>query len=140
MQVDKVLSDKILLSYDNILGPSGLITALELALAGHTVTVFEANNRTGGRVWTYRNETTGLYMLEMGAMRLPLDVHGMLNTYIRERLQLELEPYINYDPDTLVYINNVRTTRKQATGNPSQFNFNLYPNETNKVLMIYFSN
>ncbi|CAF3325342.1 unnamed protein product [Rotaria sp. Silwood2] len=68
----------------------------------------------------------------MGAMRLPLDVHSMLNTYIRERLQLELEPYINYDPDTLVYINDVLTTRKQANDNPGQFNFNLYPNETNK--------
>ena len=67
---------------DYILGPSGLIAGLELALAGHTVTLYEANNRTGGRVWTHRDETTGLYMLEMGAMRLPLDVHSMLNTYI----------------------------------------------------------
>ena len=120
------------------LGPSGLVTALELALAGHTVTLFEANNRTGGRIWTHRNETTGSYMLEMGAMRLPLDVQGMLSIYLRERLQLELEPYINYDPDTLVYINDVLTTRKQANDNPGQFGFNLYPNETNKVLMLHF--
>ena len=119
---------------NDILGPSGLITGVELALAGHNVTIFEANQRIGGRVWTHRENKSGDYMFEMGAMRLPLNVHRLLNTYIRERLRLDLEPFINYDPDTLIYINNVLTTRKDASNNPSQFDFNVYPNETNKVI------
>ena len=42
-------------------GVSGLISAIELSRAGHTVTVFEASARCGGRILTVRDESKGLY-------------------------------------------------------------------------------
>lgn len=62
-------------------GAAGLTTAVELSLAGHHVIIYEASDRAGGRIFTYRHPTGG-YMTELGAMRLPLDVHTLLKTYI----------------------------------------------------------
>jgi protoporphyrinogen oxidase len=46
-------------------GVSGLTAALELSLSGHNITIYEATNRTGGRILTYRHPTGG-YMTELG--------------------------------------------------------------------------
>jgi monoamine oxidase len=66
-------------------GMSGLVSAQLLAEAGHDVTIFEADTRIGGRIHTLRGEKyfgrEHLYG-EAGAMRLPLEVHEMLRTYI----------------------------------------------------------
>ncbi|MDC8756920.1 flavin monoamine oxidase family protein [Janthinobacterium fluminis] len=66
-------------------GVAGLVSAQLLAEAGHEVTIFEGNTRIGGRILTLRGEQyfgrPELYG-EAGAMRLPLQIHHMLRTYI----------------------------------------------------------
>ncbi|OJJ61036.1 hypothetical protein ASPSYDRAFT_87596 [Aspergillus sydowii CBS 593.65] len=86
-------------------GISGLYTALILQRQGHNVTVFEANSRIGGRIYTHRfkplNQGEDVYF-EAGAMRLPRSrLHDRvfrfidyLNTNSRPEDKVELIPYI----------------------------------------------
>ena len=53
---------------------AGLTIAYELTRAGHEVVVYEASDRAGGRLFTY---DTGNTIIELGGMRLPLDVHTL---------------------------------------------------------------
>ena len=66
-------------------GMAGLVSAQLLSEAGHDVTIFEGNTRIGGRIHTLRGEKyfgrSDLYG-EAGAMRLPLQIHHLLRTYI----------------------------------------------------------
>ena len=49
-------------------GLAGLAAATKLAEAGEHVTVFEARNRPGGRVWSETLDTPqGRYVIERGA-------------------------------------------------------------------------
>jgi monoamine oxidase len=52
-------------------GMAGLTCAYELAQAGHRVTVLEARERPGGRVWTLRAPLTDGLLAEVGATFLP---------------------------------------------------------------------
>uniref|UniRef100_A0A2K5Y8A2 L-amino-acid oxidase n=1 Tax=Mandrillus leucophaeus TaxID=9568 RepID=A0A2K5Y8A2_MANLE len=51
-------------------GVAGLVAAKMLSDAGHKVTILEADNRIGGRIFTYRDQNTG-WIGELGAMRMP---------------------------------------------------------------------
>jgi len=66
-------------------GVAGFVSAQLLAQAGHDVTIFEGDTRVGGRIHTLRGEKyfgrPHLYG-EAGAMRLPLQIHHLLRTYI----------------------------------------------------------
>src|SRR3982751_3304003 len=88
-------------------GIAGLVSAYELQRAGYRVTVLEARDRIGGRVWTIRGgdriEQTGradqvatfdqgLYF-NAGAARLP-STHRLILSYAR-RFGVQLEPFIN---------------------------------------------
>jgi len=88
-------------------GIAGLVSAYELQRAGYRVTVLEARNRVGGRVWTIRGGEKvvqigrpdqqarfdrGLYF-NAGAMRIPSS-HRVMLAYAR-RLGVRLEPFIN---------------------------------------------
>jgi monoamine oxidase len=52
-------------------GMAGLTCAYELAQAGHRVTVLEARERPGGRVWTLRAPLAAGLLAEVGATFLP---------------------------------------------------------------------
>jgi monoamine oxidase len=88
-------------------GIAGLVSAYELKRAGWDVTVLEARNRIGGRVWSVRGGdrivqtgrpdqicrfSDGLY-LNAGAARLPSQHHNILG-YAR-RLNVPLEVMVN---------------------------------------------
>ena len=88
-------------------GIAGLVAAYELGSAGYDVTVLEASNRIGGRVWTIRGGDAvpqlgrsvqraefddGLYF-NAGAARIP-STHRAILGYAR-RFGVELETFVN---------------------------------------------
>src|SRR3954468_12324188 len=72
-------------------GLAGLAAAEELGKAGHTVTVLEARNRPGGRVYTLREPFTGGVYAEAGAGRIP-STHALTLKYVK-RFGLQLDPF-----------------------------------------------
>jgi monoamine oxidase len=95
-------------------GVAGLCTAFEAKKLGYDVTLLEANNRPGGRVWTGRNGDTfefedgtkqtiewskGLYQ-NMGAGRLP-SIHATTLGYVRQ-FNIPMEVEVNTSRSTLL--------------------------------------
>jgi monoamine oxidase len=72
-------------------GLSGLAAATVLADHGHDVTLLEARDRPGGRVYTVRAPFQGGQYAELGAARVP-NVHPLTLGYI-DRFGLPLEPF-----------------------------------------------
>jgi monoamine oxidase len=94
-------------------GIAGLTAALLLMEAGHRVTILEARNRLGGRIYTYRGFAGRMYG-EFGAMRFPRQ-HRLGQHLIHERFGLPTTPFGMEDPDTFVCLNGRRVRRSEVT-------------------------
>jgi monoamine oxidase len=109
-------------------GAAGLAAGMLLKQAGHRVTILEARNRLGGRIYTYRGFALGLFG-ELGAMRFPRQ-HQLVQHLIT-RYKLPTSPFAIYDADTFIYLNGKGVRRSQFTA--ETFNFELLPAERGKL-------
>jgi monoamine oxidase len=107
-------------------GMAGLVAARELKRVGHQVVVLEAQNRVGGRVWTWRNFAPGLYA-EFGAMRIPR-AHDLTLAYC-DGFGLQLRPFMMGNPNGLVHVSGERMTMAQAQADPDRMPFDLAEHE-----------
>lgn len=110
-------------------GMAGLTAALLLRDAGHKVTILEAQNRLGGRVYTYHGFAGKMYG-EFGAMRFPKQ-HHLGQHLINDRYKLATRPFPMFDEDTFIYVNN--TPLRRSEFHPDKVDFNLPEHERGKT-------
>lgn len=112
-------------------GLAGLVSGSLLKKAGHRMTILEANDRVGGRVYTKREPFSKGNYLDFGAMRIP-DNHPLVFQYIRQ-FNLPYNRFLNSSPKDVIYANGVKTTREEYNQNPDVLNFPLEPEEQGKT-------
>jgi monoamine oxidase len=110
-------------------GIAGLTAALLLKEAGHKVTILEAQNRLGGRIYTYRGFAGRMYG-EFGAMRFPRQ-HRLGQHLIHDRFHLATTPFGMEDPDTFIQIHNRVIRRSEFTA--ASFELGLPEHERGKL-------
>ncbi|RUS13692.1 hypothetical protein BC937DRAFT_94916 [Endogone sp. FLAS-F59071] len=125
-------------------GMAGLLSAYILKKAGFKVTVFEVDDRVGGRVHThYFDKSKNWQYGDLGAMRLPcttehqrvFNVIDELNKVNKENedRKIELIDYILENDDGRTFFNNTKAkdktimTNKYAKDHPFELGFHLGP-------------
>jgi monoamine oxidase len=98
-------------------GVSGLVAASLLSQAGHHVTIYEASQRIGGRIYTVREPFTHGFYGEAGAMRLP-SFYQLTLDYIR-KFGLPTNPFLNWDAqgNGYIYVNGVKVRQSEYNAN-----------------------
>ncbi|XP_040490264.1 L-amino-acid oxidase isoform X2 [Ursus maritimus] len=107
-------------------GAAGLVAAKVLSDAGHKVTILEADNRIGGRIFTYRDRKTG-WIGELGAMRMPSS-HRILHELCKS-LGLNLTKFTQYDENTWIEVNNLKLRNYVVEKMPEKLGYKLRPRE-----------
>ncbi|XP_059856321.1 L-amino-acid oxidase isoform X1 [Delphinus delphis] len=107
-------------------GVAGLLAAKVLSDAGHKVTILEADNRIGGRIFTYRDRKTG-WIGELGAMRMPSS-HRILHALCKS-LGLNLTKFTQYDENTWTEVHEVKLRNYVVEKMPEKLGYKLHPKE-----------
>jgi monoamine oxidase len=87
-------------------GQAGLSSAFELRKTGCNVTIFEASNRIGGRMFTYYFDKNKKYYGDLGAMRISPS-HETTWHYIN-LFGVNTIPFVSRNVDSLFYVRNGR--------------------------------
>ncbi|NIG59799.1 L-amino-acid oxidase [Pontoporia blainvillei] len=90
------------------------------------VTILEADNRIGGRIFTYRDRKTG-WIGELGAMRMPSS-HRILHELCKS-LGLNLTKFTQYDENTWTEANEVKLRNYVVEKMPEKLGYKLHPKE-----------
>ena len=88
-------------------GLSGLVAGYELSTLGHNVTILEARDRVGGRVFTIRDPFLDGQYVEAGAARIRPS-HNLTLSYA-ERFGLTLDPFYARSGQYFDYSDGLRT-------------------------------
>ncbi|WP_226577903.1 flavin monoamine oxidase family protein [Halobacillus litoralis] len=112
-------------------GMAGLVAGSLLKQAGHDVTILEANDRIGGRVYTIRTPFTNGNYIDAGAMRLPTN-HSLVYAYIK-KFRLPTQPFINTRKGDLYLINGRKIYQSDYDKDPSMLDFPVDPSERGKT-------
>lgn len=114
-------------------GMAGLVSASLLKQAGHKVTILEASERVGGRVYTMRADFKQRQYLEAGAMRIP-ESHLLTLEYIK-KFKLPINTFINTTPNDLIYLQGKKIRLKEYEQNPDILGIKVAPNERGKTAL-----
>ncbi len=112
-------------------GLAGLVAGFELKRQGHDVTILEAQNRVGGRIYTLREPFAPGLHAEAGGMRIPR-AHDLTLRYC-DLFGLPLRPFIMGNPKALVYMGGQRMTKEEADRDPSRLPFSVGPHERGRT-------
>jgi monoamine oxidase len=112
-------------------GMAGLVSASLLKQAGHHVTILEASERIGGRIYTLRADFRDEQYLEAGAMRIP-NTHLLTLEYIK-KFRLPVNTFINSTPNDIIYVRGIKTRLKIYEQNPVILGFPVAPHERGKT-------
>ncbi|MDR7001367.1 flavin monoamine oxidase family protein [Neobacillus niacini] len=112
-------------------GMAGLVSATLLKQAGHNVTILEATDRVGGRIYTLRGDFRDEQYLEAGAMRIP-STHLLTLEYIK-KFQLPVNRFINSTPNDIIFVKGSKVRLKAYEQNPNILGFTVLPHEKGKT-------
>ncbi|MCR1950896.1 FAD-dependent oxidoreductase [Clostridium sp. DSM 100503] len=103
-------------------GEAGLSAAFELRKIGCDITLFEASQRIGGKVYTYYFDRKNRKYGELGEFSIPIS-HYTTWHYIN-LFNLETKPFVNNNNNSLFYIRGEKALNDQKG---KQVSKNIYP-------------
>lgn len=112
-------------------GMAGLVAASLLKQAGHRVTILEASERVGGRIYTIRSDFRDDQYFEAGAMRIP-HTHRLTLEYI-QKFNLPIHPFVNSTPRDILYFRGIKARLSEYERHPDLFGFPIASYERGKT-------